>query len=201
MAWLREKWLLVVAAGILFVILVATVYNPYAGPDFLEDPVQSRLSQTDPLIHQGKDGTVTIEKLASYEIRAAVKSRQDYTADYPAQVSPFDLALAWGELNKPAIDRHVRYSQSGRWYYFQYDAEVPVDEAYIYQHSANVHLIPENKQIERQLKRIRKNDLVELTGYLVRVRFDNGPWTSSLSRQDTGDGSCEILYVKSVKID
>lgn len=201
MEWLREKWLLVVAAGVLLVILFATVYNPYSGPDFLEDPVQSQLNQTESIIHQGKDGSVTIEKLAAYEIRAAVKSRQDYAADYPAQASPLDLALAWGELNEPEIDRHIQYSQSGRWYYFQYDAEAPVEEAYIYQHSANVHLIPENKKIERQLKRIRKNDLVELAGYLVRVQFDNGPWTSSLSRQDTGDGSCEILYVKSVKID
>lgn len=201
MEWLREKWLLIVAAGVLVVILFATVYNPYAGPDFLEDPVQSQLNQTESLIHQGREGTVAIEKLAAYQIRAAVKSRQDYAADYPAQVSPLDLALAWGELNKPEIDQHIRYSQSGRWYYFQYDAEVSVDEAYIYQHSANVHLIPESKQIERQLKRIRENDLVELAGYLVRVQFDNGPWTSSLSRQDTGDGSCEILYVKSVKID
>lgn len=199
MEWLREKWLLIAAAGAILAILFATVYNPYSGPDFLEDPVQSMLDQTESLVYQGQEGSITIEKLAAYQIRAAVKSRQDYASDYPSQVSPLDLALAWGDLNKPVIDDHIQYSQSGRWYYFQYDADTPVDTAYIYQHSANIHLIPKNQRIERQLKRIRKNDLILLTGYLVRVQFVNGPWTSSLSRQDTGDGSCEILFVTNVK--
>jgi hypothetical protein len=197
---LREKWILLLAAVASLAIILTILYNPYTGPDLLDDPVQSPLSQSEQVIHQGSQGPVTLEKLASYQITAAVKSRKDYTADYSAQVSPLDLALAWGELNKADIDAHIRYSQSGRWYYFRYDTDVSVDQAYIYQHSANVHLIPENKRIERQLKRIRKNDLVQLEGYLVRVQFTTGSWTSSLSRQDTGDGSCEILYVTSVRI-
>jgi len=198
---LREKWILMVAAVASFAIIFAVIHNPYTGPDELDDPVQSTLSQSEQVIHQGRKGPVTLEKLASYQITAAVKSRKDYATDYPAQVSPLDLALAWGELNKPEVNDHVQYSQSGRWYYFRYDANASVDQAYIYQHSANVHLIPESKRIERQLKRIRTNDLVQLEGYLVRVQFETGSWTSSLSRQDTGDGSCEILYVTSVRID
>lgn len=200
MSVLREKWILIIAAASCAIIF-ALLHNPYTGPDYLDDPVQSALSQSEQVIHLGSKGPVILEKLAAYQITAAVKSRKDYATDYPAQVSPLDLALAWGELNRPEVNEHIQYSQSGRWYYFRYDANTSVDQAYIYQHSANVHLIPENKRIERQLKRIRKNDLVQLAGYLVRVQFDTGSWTSSLSRQDTGDGSCEILYVTSVRID
>jgi hypothetical protein len=157
------------------------------------------LGQPEQTVKEGRDGPVTIEFLASYQITAAVKSISNYSTDYASQVSPMDLVLAWGKLNQSEIDSHIRYSQNGRWYFFQYDADSPVDLAYIQEHSANVHLIPANDRILSQIKQLRKNDTVQLAGYLVSVLFESGSWTSSLTRQDAGDGACEIMYVTSVK--
>jgi hypothetical protein len=200
MRFLKEKWPLVIAFCIVVVIFFYSFYHPYAGPASIGDPVQSDSVQPSVFGYLGRQGTCQIEILATYQISAAVKSKCSYSADYPAQVSPIDLVLAWGDLNQSAIDRHIRYSQSGRWYYFRFDDDTPVSQSYIQEHSANVHMIPADDRIAAQLGRIRVNDYVVLKGSLVRVRFENGPWTSSLTRLDTGDGACEILYVTNVSI-
>ena len=115
-------------------------------------------------------------------------------------MSVYDFALAWGDLNKKEIDQHIKYSQSGRWYRYRFPYDSPVSGQYIANHSANVHLIHKNEEILKKLKRSRKNHYVRLEGYLVSVNFQNAPWRSSLSRTDTGNGACEIMYVTNVKI-
>jgi hypothetical protein len=198
MKLIKEKWPLLTAFCAVLAIFFFSFYNPYTGPDAISGPVQSESGQPTVYGYQGRQGVYQLEFLADYQISAAVKSRQTYNGDYPSQVSPLDLVLAWGDLNQSEIDRHIRYSQSGRWYFFQFDKDAPVSQAYIQAHSANVHMIPANDRIASLLKRIRVNDYVELRGYLVRVLFENGPWTSSLTREDAGDGSCEIMYVTSI---
>ncbi len=196
----RDKWLLLVAVGFAAAVLVLSIRNPYTGPDLIGDPIQSTLSMTDTITYSGRDGPVQIVFLADYEIAAAVKNRREYTSDGAAQVSPLDLVLAWGEMNKPEVDSHIRYSQYGRWYEMRFDTDSPVSRDYILEHSANVHMIPADDRIASRLDRIRVNDHVTLRGKLVKVVFKEGTWTSSLTRLDTGDGACEILYVTRVEI-
>jgi hypothetical protein len=200
MQWIREKWLLLLVPFVVVTALFLVIYHPYSGPDFIEDPVQSQLSEPQQISYDGRDGPVTINFLAAYHIVAAIKSRQDYSADFPSQVSPTDLALAWGSLNQDDIASHIRYRQSNRWYYFSYDAESPVTKAYIQEHSANVHIIPADKHVAALLRQSRSNDTVELDGYLVEVAFASGSWRSSLSRSDAGDGACEVMYVTSIDL-
>lgn len=198
MRLLREKWLLILAVLAVGGILFVTLYNPYTGPDVIGDPVQIMLSQPERIDFAGTDGTVALFCLASYDMTAAVKSVHRYTTDYAAKVSPMDLVLAWGSLNQAEVDTRISYRQSGRWYYYQYQADCPVDGAYIQAHSANVHLIPADENVRRQLDSLRKNDTIHLTGFLVAVQFETGEWRSSLSRDDSGDGACEIIYVTAI---
>ena len=60
-----------------------------------------------------------------------------------------------------------------------------------------MHMLPANTTLARQLCRIRRHDVARLTGWLVRVEGkDGGHWTSSLARNDTGIGSCEVVWVR-----
>jgi len=195
---LREKWLLILAILVAGGVLFTSIYHPYTGPALIEDPVQVLLSQPETTLYEGREGPVSLVLLASYEIKAAVKSIHRYSSDYSSQVSPVDLVLAWGKLNQPAIDSQISYRQSNRWYYFQFSPACPVDGAYIQAHSANVHLIPADDNIRRQLNGLRRNDTVQISGYLVAVQFTPGEWRSSLSREDSGDGACEIIYVTAI---
>ena len=45
-------------------------------------------------------------------------------------------------------------------------------------------------------------DVVALGGYLITVEAKDGwRWRSSLSRNDSGGGACELVWVKSLVID
>jgi len=196
--FIKEKWLMLLILLAVGVVFFASQYNPYTGPAEIADPVQILTDQPEVINYQGRDGSVSLVLLASYDIQAAVKSIHRYTSDYSTQVSTMDLVLAWGKLNQPAIDSQISYRQSNRWYYFQFNPECPVDSSYIQNHSANVHLIPADDNIRRQLNSLRKNDTVQMKGYLVAVNFAPGEWRSSLSRQDSGGGACEIFYVTEI---
>jgi hypothetical protein len=67
--------------------------------------------------------------------------------------------------------------------------------------SANMHLIPATKAIEKKLKNLRPGNVVALKGYLVDVQGEGGfSWKSSLTREDTGNGACELIWVEEVEI-
>ena len=65
--------------------------------------------------------------------------------------------------------------------------------------SSNMHMIPANRDVEKRLKSARVGAIIELSGYLVGIQ-ERGQWTwvTSLSRTDTGDGACEIVWVERV---
>jgi hypothetical protein len=181
-----------------FLIVNAVMANePYRG--HIPDPVQTDLAEHKTETVSGEEGDVELTLLAEYVVEGVVKGTKKY-ADYPSQVAKYDFALAWGDLNKSEIDEHIKYSQSGRWCHYQFSPECHVDQQYISTHSANVHLIHQNQEILRQIKKVRKNDHVQLGGYLVEVHFKDGPWKSSLTRTDTGNGACEIMYVTRVTV-
>jgi hypothetical protein len=67
--------------------------------------------------------------------------------------------------------------------------------------ATNTHLIPADEAILRQLKRTAPGRVVKLQGYLVNAVGDDGyRWNSSLTRDDTGAGACELIYVQSVSV-
>ncbi len=190
-------------AGILMValfFLAPLSRTSYTGPEDLEPPVQVALVAPEWQTLEEAGGSVELEMVATYSVRAGVRSVRRYRWDASSRVSPVDLVLAWGTLNQPSVDRTIRYRQSGRWYFFSVEPDAPVSTSYISRHSANTHMIPADRQIARKLSRIRRNDLVELNGYLVNVHFDEGTWRTSLRRDDTGAGACEIFYVTGVLV-
>ena len=169
-------------------------------PEYIEPPNQIDLTNNRTIDHQGRNGTVEITLLAEYNITGVVKSRKNYSTDSASAVSPMDLVLAWGDLNQKDIDKKITYSQSNRWYYTRIKERFDSDYYKIQTQSSNTHIIPADDHVLKQLKKIKKNDLIELNGYLVKVVFDpkQPAWTSSLTRHDSGDKSCEIMYVKEV---
>jgi hypothetical protein len=50
--------------------------------------------------------------------------------------------------------------------------------------------------VARALDDVAAGDTVELSGWLVRIERDDGwKWQSSTRRDDSGGGSCELVYV------
>jgi len=139
----------------------------------------------------------TITPLESFEIEARVLSTEHYSFDREADLAPVDLALGWGKMSDEAILKDIKISQSNRFYFWHVN-EFPIPRREIETNSANMHMIPADSIIEKVLEGIKAGQRVKLSGYLVQADSSDGwHWKSSLSREDTGNGSCELVYVKS----
>lgn len=146
-------------------------------------------------------GQYTLKPRASYRIRARVLSRKDYRLGREADLSPFDFALGWGLMSDNFILDALDISQSGRFFWMHWDAAAPAPENELMRHAANVHLIPANKVIRRQLAKIRPGQVVELQGLLVDAASNDGwNWNTSLTREDTGAGACELFWVQHAEV-
>ena len=139
-----------------------------------------------------------IRTLASYDITARVLHKKRYWADPGSDLVPYDFAVGWGPMSDSAVLRQLSISQGNRFYFWEYPANLPIPEKQIICHSANMHLIPSSGAIWRALWWASRDDIIHLTGYLVEATYPKlSPWRSSLSRTDTGNGACELMWVQS----
>jgi hypothetical protein len=160
-----------------------------------EEPVQRQVATS---LSRQRNG-YQIALLASFDIRARVIGAERYRFDRGATLSPVDLALGWGPMSDSDVLKQLSVSQGGRFYSWRAKS-YPVPRTVIETHSANMHMIPANDDIERRLKSIRAGNLVRIKGYLVEVINKDGfRWQSSLTRSDTGAGSCELVWVESLE--
>ncbi len=159
-------------------------------------PLQSDVPRNMRVI-QLQPGTLT--PLAGFSIEARVLSREDYTIGREAGFSPTDLALGWGKMREDSVLSHLSLSQSGRWYRYRWQGDPPIPPGEIARSSANMHMIPSNAQVAAELRKVRRDDNVRIDGWLVRADAPDGwRWVSSLTREDTGAGACELVYVCSI---
>lgn len=194
---LRRPWL--------WLLVVLGLYGGYQGwttrtithpPGMLAaaDPVQAPVRANPPRFR--KHDTDIVAR-ARFTMQARVLGVERYHADAMAELMPVDLAFGWGPMSDSAVLARLAISQSNRFYFWTAE-EFPIPRQDIETHSANMHLIPANDTIERRIKAVRVGQVVTLSGYLVDVKADTG-WTinSSLTRDDTGAGACEVIWVES----
>jgi hypothetical protein len=173
--------------------------------DTSQDPIQASYKSDEPIIKEIKNGHFTMTPVAEYKISGMVVGKETYSSGWDGEISPVDLAIVWGKLAKTEYDQYITYSQRNRWYFYQYKAGSSFDNSFVISHSANNHIIPANENIHEFVKTIGGKDIVVLEGFLVNIKgtYKGQPvtWNTSLSRKDTGNGSCELFYVSKVRID
>ena len=50
------------------------------------------------------------------------------------------------------------------------------------------------------MARVREDQRVRIEGWLVEAKSSNSSWRSSTTREDTGDGACELIYVCALSV-
>jgi hypothetical protein len=79
--------------------------------------------------------------------------------------------------------------------------EFPIPRREIETSSANMHMIPADPGVKRELEQVRQGQVVHIEGFLVDAsRTDGWHWNTSMTRDDTGAGACELVYVESMDI-
>lgn len=164
------------------------------------EPVQRELDV--PTVFSAKDHT--FHARAQYTIKARVLRKEIYRIDGGASLAPVDLGLGWGPMSDTRIVDQLEFSQMGRFLFWKATdwTTFPLTPRDTMTHAAQVHAIPADDDVENRLRKLRPGQVVTLTGYLVDVRGPGGfRWNTSLRRDDTGDGACELMWIERVSID
>ncbi len=186
--------------------LSAPVSSPASTADPISitaDPIQSAAPDTTiPMIRKGKERYALLPQ-ARYQLNGRVVSYKKYYYGYMHYLSPWDYATLWG--NTEQYLPYLKFNQVVRFCLFNTRHPEKVDIAYIQRHMANNHLIPASQNIRRALGKVKKSDLVRIDGFLVNVigvdkKNRVSHWNSSTTREDTGNGACEIIYVTRLRL-
>lgn len=161
-----------------------------------DEPAQALLDNA----AQISTGEYLLQPRARYDIEARVLSIERYRTDSGASLSPIDFAVGWGPMSDTATLEHFRVTQGARFYTI-YPDEQAIDIPTALRSSANMHLIPASNAVRETLFATRPGNIVKLSGYLVNAsRSDGYRWNSSLTRNDSGSGACELMYVQSAQV-
>lgn len=161
------------------------------------EPEQTELPpETAGIMH----GDFQLQPLARFKLEARILHRKNYRFDRSSKLAPVDLAVGWGAMSDQAVLDRMEITQSMRFYFYEYRLPPPIPKEEIIRHSTNIHIIPADDTIASACKSLRVGDLVRLEGQLVEA---TGPevknWRSSLRRDDTGNGACELFLVERVE--
>jgi hypothetical protein len=209
---LRPGGLLMLAGGAL---LAASLFLRHALPapaelreELRNEPIQEP-TRTPPFETRVGDITYTIKPVADYEIWGLVVSAHDSGGwlDY--------IHKAWNDdLN--VVDLCVVFAenvQSGGYVGLDYSSGQFV--CYVQTHSterwqrfsmralSNNHLLADRPAIAAKLRDVQIGDQVRIRGQLAEYAHNHGfPFRrgTSLTRDDTGNGACETIYVQEVEV-
>ena len=162
-----------------------------------DEPRQRNIANGTPF----RRGDFVLTPRAEFSAEARVLGKENYYVDAGAKLIPVDFAMGWGPMSDTALIDRLRISQSGRFYFWGYSGEAPAPHQEIIRSSANMHLIPADAAVKKVLSTARVGDVVAIEGDLVDAKSDGG-WsmTTSLTREDSGAGACEIVYVRRASI-
>lgn len=192
-----NRWPLVLAPALLILYWLISPGEVRHGPGVLapKEPEQRGLEGAATWQASG----YTFRPLADFRIEARVIRREDYWLGRESELSPVDFVLSWGPMSDQRVLDGLHITQRGRWYHWQ-ARQLPIPRREIESHSANMHMIPADREVRSLLDAVRSGDLVRIRGYLVEVQAPDGwRWRSSLSRSDTGNGSCEVVWVEDIR--
>lgn len=165
-------------------------------------PQQTMLIASEPITLEKEGIVLKILPRAQYEITARVLHSQPYS-DWQATFVPVDVALGWGRIGNPVVDKGIEWWQEGRWYFYQ-PRNTALSKKYIREHSANIHPIPASETVAAALRQLKTNDMVLMDGLLVDIEAAylgrTYQFFTSLTRLDEGDASCEIFYVERITV-
>ena len=178
-------------------------------PDILtEEPRQT--AEAIPELNLDIDGfQYTLEPSYRYDLQGVVVSYYDSDTWYdishqndPGNIR--DLCVVWGRNVSSGIYREVKYESGEFTCTFRWSTALnpPFD---IYQ-GANNHVLPANEDVARKIRSVVRGDQIRMQGYLADYTVMDpesgnryGRRTST-TRQDRGNGACEIVYVTDLEI-
>ncbi len=153
--------------------------------------------------------TYTIKPLAQYELWGLVVSQHDTStwwnwihAAWNDHLNVMDLCVVFAENAERGSYQGLDYS-SGQFQCFVQTHSERLWQGFSMRALANNHLLTDDRALARRLRGVRVGDQVHVRGYLSEYSHQLGGGFrrgTSLTRDDTGNGACETVYVQQFEV-
>jgi hypothetical protein len=187
---------------------VALPDAPLIDPSITQGEPRQESSDLRPFTVTIKGYTYTLTPKASYDISGLVVSQHRGDALFnlyhkadPGNIK--DVCVAWGEAITNGSYQKVKFSSEEFTCYYSWSGVLvpPFKQEKV----SNNHLIPATAAVAKRIDAIRVGDQIRMTGLLVDYAVTHEgrqvfTRRTSLTRQDTGNGACEILYVTDLSV-
>jgi len=170
----------------------------------LQQPVQVASFQT-----TVRGVTYTVKPVADYEIWGLVVSNHDTSSWWNwihkasnDNLNVVDLCVVFAENVKSGGYAGLDYS-SGQFVCYVQTSSSEKWQRFSMRALANNHLLADRPSIVAKLRDVRIGDQVRIRGWLSEYAHNHGfAFTrgTSLTRDDTGNGACETIYVQEVEV-
>jgi hypothetical protein len=171
--------------------------------DVFSSPRQESIDQPSPIRREIDGFDLKIVLKARYTLSGIVVGTERYRMGMTGKLVPYDVAVVWGKLVEQDRYRRISWSQDDRWYVWRLERDAGFGTDMIIRNSSNNHLIPANDNLRKAIGLLKQGERAEIRGFLVEVEGKKGNswyrWSSSLSREDSGSGSCEVIYLTGLK--
>lgn len=118
---------------------------------------------------------------------------------YKDYINTKDITVIWGYNLKEGDYKQVKFSHGDFTGYYQLPyGQIKFEPRYF----SNNHLLAADTQTEKTFMQAQTGDQIYLEGYLINYAHSkaSGTRNTSITREDAGDNSCEIIYVTDFKI-
>lgn len=177
-------------------------------PALHAEPAQSAVVQPAFMVQAG-GVEYRIAPQADYDIAGLVVSRHDTStwwnwihAASNDHLNVADLCMVWGANAAEGAYEKMSFS-SGQFVCYVKGDDPSAFRADYLRALSNNHLLTDSLAVARRLRDVRIGDQVRLRGQLVSYSHDAGfafMRGTSLTREDTGNGACETLFVRDVEV-
>ena len=171
-----------------------------------EDPVQTNISLPS-FRFDYRGATYIVQPVAEYSLRGLVVTHNNTTGigDMYHDKNSVDLkdaCVIWGENTLHELYKKVSF-WSEPWTCFYQAKDDDTFEEFRGDQLSNNHLLAATPEVADRIRSIHIGDQIAFDGYLVNyypVGFPENIRKTSLVRTDTGNGACEVVFVKNIAI-
>ncbi|TCM69158.1 hypothetical protein EC844_103103 [Acinetobacter calcoaceticus] len=139
-----------------------------------------------------------ISTLEPFQGEFRILGSKEYANDEQAKFSPIDFAVTRGMFTEPEIARQISINQYDRFLNWKM-ARPPIEPRLATELVNNMHIIPANPEVAKQIKQVKRGDLIRLQGDLVQINDRDLVWKSALDWKGIGDGACRLIRVDSIE--
>lgn len=205
------KWLFISSATI--TVLLHSQKDEWPTPDYyaldqLQAPLQTETERV-PFSIEANALRYTINPQFDYLLDGVVVSFSNadgftniwHHKRWKDFVNVRDLCVIWGENVESGVYRDMKFS-SDSWTCWAYWPDQQTGATFKMNALSNNHLVTNNDAIKAKLLQAEAGDHIRLKGVLASYVNHSGGYTrgTSTTRDDTGQGACETIYVDHFEI-